>query len=201
MNWWKRDLNCLLSSHPCLAIPLSPPHTARDTSSKPLSEKLLLVSEGFSQDLSFQTQKHFSPLVYWGWLLSISLPDSKAMPATESYWWDGGTKEMWNEPCVQGGDRCPLQGSNRAPDNFSGSQTSSRAAMPQGKKLLGRTPVSPQPDTLALQSLRAHLCSCPHVLLSATYLQVPNSPMPPPPLWSHSLCSGDSWLKNPSQAT
>lgn len=147
---------------------MSPPHTARDTSSKPLSEKLLLVSEGCSQDLSFQTQKHFSPLVYWGWLLSISLPDSKAMPAPESYWWDGGTKEMGNEPCVQGGDRCPLQGSNRAPNNFSGSQTSSRAACHRGRNslaelqfLLSQTP---------LHSRASGLISVPVLLFSSAPL-------------------------------
>lgn len=38
----------MLSSHPHLAIASSPPHTAGDTSSKPLSGKLLLISEGFS---------------------------------------------------------------------------------------------------------------------------------------------------------
>lgn len=70
-------------------------------------------------------------------------------------------------------------GANRAPDISSVSQTSSRAEMPQGKKLLRENPVSPQPDTSALQSLKAHPCSCPCVLLSASYLQGPKSLMPP----------------------
>lgn len=38
--------------------------------------------------------------------------------------------------------------------------------MPKEKKLLTKTPDSPQPDTLAFQSLRAHLHSCLQFLLS-----------------------------------
>lgn len=166
INWQKWDLNCLLSTHPHLATkagtPPSPPRAAGEASRKPLCGKLLLVSEGFRQGLIFQTQEHLSPPVHWGWLLSFSLPDSKAIPAQKLWgrWWHNG--EQGNEPCVQGGTYvlCRVVTEPqffRLPDKLQGRNATGEETLHRNSSFpSARHPCTPEPQDLSL-----FLSSCP----------------------------------------
>lgn len=154
INWWKWDANCLLASHPCLAIHPSRPHTAGDTSSKPLWDTPARFWR--LQGVKFPNSGTFVSSSYQGDCYPFPYQAPKQCQPQRAAGEMVARKRRWG-----------MSGMN--PVSSMGTHVLCRAVTePRGRKSL-------QKLSLALQSLRAHLHSQPHVLLSASSIQVPRS--------------------------